>query len=245
MLQGEQVFLAINMLFWTTLYLVKASFLALSWSIFSVSRKFRLAWRIITVYTFITFWPVFLSTLWQCGQPSQFADTQACSDADSDGVEQQFLVRTAAISVSLHISSDCLILALPIKMIWNMHLAKDQKIGITAVFAVTVIDIILGTIRNIAYLTTGLGSVESNSNNPGSNTIISDLLLIGEPCIAVMVCAVPTYRVLLPSSRRRRKNVAELQRTSADPGQTTLNTSGQTLETEIELVARRNAAPVA
>lgn len=71
--------LAVDMLLWAILYLVKASFLALMWSIFKVSAGFRKAWWVVTIYTFITFWPIFLSELWQCGGPSTYDDAQACN----------------------------------------------------------------------------------------------------------------------------------------------------------------------
>lgn len=63
---------------WTTLYLVKASFLALIWSIFKVSPRFQVAWWIIAIYTFLTFWVVLLSLLWQCGSPSLYDSAEVC-----------------------------------------------------------------------------------------------------------------------------------------------------------------------
>ena len=52
--------LATDILLWTTLYLVKFSFLALMWSIFRVSCPFRKAWWTVTIYSVITFLIIFL-----------------------------------------------------------------------------------------------------------------------------------------------------------------------------------------
>ena len=62
------------MLFWAVIFLVKASFLALYWGVFSVSRGFRRAWWAVAIYHFVTFWAIFLSVLWHCGEPKHVVD---------------------------------------------------------------------------------------------------------------------------------------------------------------------------
>ena len=70
---------ATSMLFWTTLWLVKASFLALCWLIFEVSNGFRKAWWIVVAYTFLTYWPLFLWIIWECGEASDYDNAIVCS----------------------------------------------------------------------------------------------------------------------------------------------------------------------
>lgn len=58
-------------LFWTTIYTVKASFLALYWEIFAaVSKRFRIAWIVLTVYISLSFAITILSYFWHCGLPA-------------------------------------------------------------------------------------------------------------------------------------------------------------------------------
>lgn len=60
--------------FWMTIYLVKATFLALYWALFSVSKTFRVAWICVAMYTLISFLVTFFAIFWSCGTPSQIAN---------------------------------------------------------------------------------------------------------------------------------------------------------------------------
>ena len=63
--------LAVWLLFWVIIYLVKFSFLLFYRSIFGVSRIFQKAWWTVTVFTFLTFWACFFAMFWSCNTPSQ------------------------------------------------------------------------------------------------------------------------------------------------------------------------------
>jgi len=56
--------------FWCCIYSVKASFLALYWQIFEVSRRFRVAWAALTAYVVLSFFVTTLSVFWHCGSPA-------------------------------------------------------------------------------------------------------------------------------------------------------------------------------
>lgn len=60
--------------FWITLYLVKGTFLALYWTLFNVSKTFRVAWNCVTAYTFISFLATFFAIFWSCGTPNKIAN---------------------------------------------------------------------------------------------------------------------------------------------------------------------------
>lgn len=60
--------------FWCTIYSVKASFLALYWQIFEISRRFRIAWTALTVYVVLSCLITILSVFWHCGNPSTLID---------------------------------------------------------------------------------------------------------------------------------------------------------------------------
>ena len=196
--------MAVSMLAWMTLYLVKASFLALCRSVFGVSTGFRRAWWIVASYTFITAWPIILSLLWQCGSPSNYADGIGCDPPEN------YDVVTPGLALALHISSDGLILALPLAMIRRLHVSKEQKIGIAAVFALVVVDIVMGIIRNTAWILAHLDKEPSEAS-----IIIATVMAICEPNIAVIVCALPAYGVLLPTVRKRKTQQRKMQQNQA------------------------------
>lgn len=56
--------------YWCTIYAVKASFLALYWEIFEVSKRFRIAWSALAIYIGLSFAVSFLSFFWHCGSPA-------------------------------------------------------------------------------------------------------------------------------------------------------------------------------
>jgi hypothetical protein len=60
--------------FWCTIYSVKASFLALYWQIFGVSRRFRIAWGALATYILLSFLMTVLSIFWHCGSPATLTD---------------------------------------------------------------------------------------------------------------------------------------------------------------------------
>ena len=192
-----ELYLAQVFLYWTAIYAVKASFLALCWYVFRVSSRFRMAWWIVTVFTFLTYWPIVLPQLWTCGSPSDYANPAACSDFLEEGISP-ILIAQAAISLALHASSDFLILFLPLPFIRELQMPKVRKVGVAAVFAIITIDIVVGILKNTAKLCIGL------DYNMDVNAQIVVAMQMCEASIAVIVCALPAYGVLLPSAQRRR-----------------------------------------
>jgi hypothetical protein len=63
------------LLFFCTIYSVKASFLALYWQIFQLSRRFRIAWFSLTAYMIMSFIVSIITVFTRCGPPQYFAKT--------------------------------------------------------------------------------------------------------------------------------------------------------------------------
>ena len=191
-----------GLLLWMILYLVKAAFLALSWAIFKVSPSFRKAWWIVTTYTFLTFWPVFLKQLWSCGPPSDYADLVACDNFHNP---RQW-VELAAMCAALHGSSELAILALPLIYIRKLNMSKSQKVSAGGMFAVAIINIVMGFMRNFGVMCYYLGF-----NKHGSNDL-QYIMTIYEPTLAVIVCALPPYQAVLSKFQKQRVTPHELGR---------------------------------
>jgi hypothetical protein len=66
--------IANSLLFWCTIYCVKASFLALYWILFNVSDQFRIAWWLVTAYTVVAFLTTFVITFLKCGSMEDILD---------------------------------------------------------------------------------------------------------------------------------------------------------------------------
>ena len=190
---------AYSMLLWSNLWMVKASFLAFCWTIFHPSPKFRKAWWVLVVYTFLSYWPIVLAQLWQAGDPSQYANPDAFQTFQATAGNRSASIVTG-MAATLHASSEILILALPLAFINKLHMSRARKVSAAAVFAVTIIDIILGIVRNVAEICYYQGYGVDNSFT------LFTVLESCEPGIAVIVCAMPAYKVLLPSLFQRRGN---------------------------------------
>ena len=212
---------AYQLLRWTTLYLVKASFLALCWHVFNVSETFRKAWWIVVGYTFLSYWPVILNFFWICGDPSKYADPPSCTDLLTTGLGVN-AYSSLIICLTLHTSSELLILALPLPWIKRLQMSTARKWSVTAIFAIVIVDIIMGVIRLSATLCMVL-----NYHFETSSTVAN----IAQNCeisIAVMVCALPAYGILLKSSRHRDSAPSRMQRHFGSKERTILRRSEST-----------------
>ena len=222
--------LAVEMLAWMTLYLVKASFLAFYWSLFRISAFFRRAWWAISVYTFLTFWPLFLSQLWRCGNPLEYASEDACFFSTPE-VRLDIAKRVAALALALHVSSDCLLLALPMIMLKKLQMSKAQKISVASVFALVVVDIIAGIIRNASVICADSAYYNDDLALDVCSTVNS-IMSVCEPNLAVFICALPAYRVLLPTSNRRKNQRNDLHQHLMRRADAAPHNSSLTLDTE-------------
>ena len=209
-----KLWLAQNLLFWVCLYLVKATFLSLYWSIFNVSPTFRKVWWPVLVYNVVAFSTMFLGQLWQCGNPLLYADPLSCKSYSNRpaGVLSPSQTANFVFAFALHIVSDCRLVALPILFLKKLRMSRSRKISVAAVLGIGVIDTLLGLVRLIVLLCASL-------RLPSPTDIARDdtLNVMGglEPTIAVIDSALPVYRVLLPPSRKSREHETELQRNIA------------------------------
>lgn len=218
-----QLGLFYGIMFWATLFSVKASFLALCWLIFHVSPTFRKAWWTVTVYTFVAFWPTVIAAFWQCGNAAQYDNPSVCLAYTSQPYQKANVIG-ASVDTALHISSDLLILALPLAFLRGLQMSTVQKLSASAVFALVIIDILMGILRNVTVAIGFAGINQSTSFAIAIAIAMEDF----EPGIAVIVCALPAYRVLLPKTRKQRNPTVELQRHAAAIGTMELRRSKST-----------------
>ncbi|APA13286.1 hypothetical protein sscle_10g080560 [Sclerotinia sclerotiorum 1980 UF-70] len=168
--------------FWVTIYLVKASFLSLYWALFSVSNSFRKWWFVVAAYTLISFLATFLAIFWSCKTPTQLENLDACNS-----ISEGLIVALETMWCVLNTTGDIITMTLPLGMLRAMKMSRSRKLGLAAIAALVVIDIVFDILRTIYTV----GSYESTF--PNANAVWA----LCEPTIAVMVCALPTYRTLL------------------------------------------------
>lgn len=79
--------IAVSLLFWIIIYLVKFSFLALYRFLFGVSRNFMRAWWLVAGFTALTFLINFISVFWACEAPRRLFILGRCPCDDENGGE--------------------------------------------------------------------------------------------------------------------------------------------------------------
>ncbi|KAF5875879.1 uncharacterized protein Bfra_002275 [Botrytis fragariae] len=178
--------------FWVTIYLVKASFLALYWALSSVSNAFRKWWLAVAIYTGISFLATFFAIFWSCKTPSHLEDVgivfppEACNT-----ISEELIIGLETLWCVLNTVGDILSLppavTLPLGMLRAMHMPTSRKLGVAAIAGLVIIDILFDVLRTIY--------TEGSYTNPFPNA--NAVWALCEPTIAVMVCALPPYRTLL------------------------------------------------
>ncbi|PVI01524.1 hypothetical protein DM02DRAFT_704925, partial [Periconia macrospinosa] len=176
-----------NVFFFCTIYLVKASFLALYWQIFEVSRRFRCVWCGVTTYTVVSFLASFLSLFWQCGRPEHFLDGPWCNQGGTL-LERKLLWMWCA----LHVFGDFLLMTIPLVMLSRMMMPTSQKIGVAVVFCLVLVTIALDVLRTVFMV----------AQKPERENW-KELWTLLEPPISVAICALPCYGSLLVRTTKK------------------------------------------
>lgn len=88
----------------------------------------------------------------------------------------------------------------------------SRKIATAATFAIVIIDIGIGIAKQVSIF---VDTFEANADKSYEQMAVVCNYL--EPTLAVTVCALPVYRVLLPSSRRQRSYDRDQLRVNAVP----------------------------
>ena len=111
----------------------KTSLLLLYYRLFSPSRRFSLAVRIVAVIIFCQWLSLTLAVIFQCRPISAFWNRNVqgaeCIDLDLFG----------KVTGVLNLATDVLILCLPVPIVWGLNTTKPQKVILTGMFLLGVL----------------------------------------------------------------------------------------------------------
>ena len=105
-------------------------------------------------------------------------------------------------------------------------MSRSRKISVGAVLGIGVFDTLLGLTRLITLLCNQLNWPEPTDIARYKITVV-DVVGVFEPAVAVIVCALPVYKLLLPCFKEREQDETELQRNAATMGTVTTVESNQ------------------
>ena len=134
----------IVILFWTVLWSVKAAFLALYWRLFRDLPLYRRFWMALAVFTFLAYGGCITTLSLSCGPDVRnFFAFNKCAGAKNVW-SSNFSVY---FSTAVDIFTDLCIMAMPLRLIYNIKVSLKQKIGLVCVFSLGFVMIVFSVIR--------------------------------------------------------------------------------------------------
>jgi hypothetical protein len=179
----------IVILFWTVLWSVKAAFLALYWRLFRDLTWYRRAWFVLAVFTLLAYGGCVTTLALSCGPDvRKFFAFNKCSGPQSVWSSNFSVYFSTAVDVF----TDLCIMAMPLRLIYNIKVSLKQKIGLVAVFSLGFVMIVFAIIR-------------ANQSLAQQGFVNLTLLLIWSTLaasISVLVGTLPALKVLITTRAR-------------------------------------------
>lgn len=168
--------------FWTTLWCVKASFLAFFYTLFEGLPNFRRAWWCIVVFTFLTYVSCWVASANNCHPPKNYFIFGACNKP----IDTRATMITIIFSTCCDILIDLMIMAMPLMLLWKVQINTRQKLGLAGVFSLGTVIIIFSIIRAVQVTTTAR-----------NDTFLLAFWGVLEITVAVIVGCLPPFKALL------------------------------------------------
>ncbi|EAS29806.3 uncharacterized protein CIMG_08552 [Coccidioides immitis RS] len=180
-----------TIIFFSALWCIKISLLFFFRQLMKGLPNELILWGVVFAYTIVTYIFSFLMALMACGGPSQISKTlnRYCTKP------HESLTRNISLfgGFAADLSTDILITILPLRLIWGLHISRQRKIAVCAMFSVAILCMITAIIR----------LVQINSKTGITNPNVQWVALWGtvEATTAIIVGCLPTFRFLRKTSR--------------------------------------------
>ncbi|KAK0614687.1 hypothetical protein B0T14DRAFT_463212 [Immersiella caudata] len=134
---------AIIILFWSVLWCVKASFLALYFKLFRELVLYRRVWYLLASFTVLAYGGCVITLCLSCGQITNFFKFGQCA-------KQEYIWASnlsVYYSTTIDVFTDLCIMAMPLRLIYNVKVSPKQKLGLVCVFGLCFVMIAFAIIR--------------------------------------------------------------------------------------------------
>ncbi|KAH7068017.1 hypothetical protein BKA63DRAFT_104029 [Paraphoma chrysanthemicola] len=182
-----RIFFVNTMFFWLVLWTVKLSFLMLYRRLIEGLHNIyiKLWWASVVIW-FLSLIGSLTSHLTACSSMRAWFTPGACQTPRDIRSQIASLYFTYAVDVL----TDLMIMALPIRIIWNLKMPQTQKFGITGLFGIGIILIAVATLR-VAQI----GGKAQSSSQPSASWLA--LWGVIETSIAVIIGCCPAFVTLI------------------------------------------------
>ncbi|KAF2868656.1 hypothetical protein BDV95DRAFT_609569 [Massariosphaeria phaeospora] len=214
------------MIFYTSLWCIKFSFLIFFRRLTPVTlRSLHWHWWIVTAITAASYFACYATLPYRCTLGG-FAIMRTPECTQTKGPSYVSM----KVNCALDVFTDCLIVSIPVNIVWRTTLTLRQRLGLMGVFSLVLVTIVFAIVR--AAVTTTTTSGVSNQMDP----IWAELWTSLEMNIAIIVACVGSFRTLFTHDRRTK---ASRSSKPSKPSRTTAPT-----EDEIEeiILENRNTA---
>ncbi|KAK3934622.1 hypothetical protein QBC46DRAFT_273425 [Diplogelasinospora grovesii] len=133
----------IILLFWTVLWSVKASFLALYYKLFRELGLYRRVWYFLATFTFLAYVGCYVTLCLSCRPISNFFEFAKCGKPEDIWASNLSVYYSTVIDVF----TDLCIMAMPIRLTYNVRISPKQKAGLVCVFGLGFVMIAFAIIR--------------------------------------------------------------------------------------------------
>ncbi|KKY28246.1 hypothetical protein UCDDS831_g00429 [Diplodia seriata] len=177
-----KVFFYSTMLLWVTLWAVKFSLLALYRRLMNGLRTYVVLWWILVVFCAATFVGAIISNLTSCSSMHAWFSPGEC------GTPRDINAQIASLyyAFAVDILTDLLIMALPIRLIWNLQMPRAEKLAVGALFCSGFVCITMAVLRVVQ-----IGVKAGNNSTPSSSWLA--LWAEVEAATAVFIGCCPAF----------------------------------------------------
>ncbi|KAL8644792.1 MAG: hypothetical protein Q9210_007070 [Variospora velana] len=186
---------AIIVLFWSTIWTVKVSFLTFYRSLFARLPEHMRGWWLAVGFAVVTYLLCWGFQLGSCVPIPNYFILGACETPRDIRYSNASLYVAAAGDIA----SDLMIMALGLRPLQKLQINRREKVALGAMFSVGFIKILFAVVRVVK-----IGGMSATHVNP----IWLALWSMIEASVAVVVACLPSFRVLFAHGRRQ----SELQK---------------------------------
>ncbi|KAI1418057.1 hypothetical protein F5Y13DRAFT_184571 [Hypoxylon sp. FL1857] len=178
---------ASQMLFWTSLFCVKFSFMFLYRLIFGGRGNYNRIWLGAMVYIVICYGLCLIGVYGQCGDARNLFSYEQCQTPYVAMLDS----RVIWVAYFFNVTSDLIVVGIPMPVIWRLQIPMAQRLAVSAICSLAIITIAFETVRTVKLY-------QENAN-------LTNLYSYLELLISVLLSMLPSYRFLISPTDKDRE----------------------------------------
>ncbi|KAI0482648.1 hypothetical protein GGR56DRAFT_200308 [Xylariaceae sp. FL0804] len=138
---------AVQTVFWTSLYCVKFSFMFLYRTVLRgiAGPKYKAIWVAASIYIILCYGLCLLGVYGQCGDARYLFTYEQCMTPYAMSLYRPIVW----ISFTFNVTSDFVVILLPMPLIWSLNMRTTQKLAISGLCSLALITVAFETVRSL------------------------------------------------------------------------------------------------